>query len=108
MGVDLKIIFFIFLSFSLLFGKCYYVPCNAGVSQATSDVVRELNNKFSDIESKLDKIDNLYKDKKKAIDENNLLYEKIILLKKIYFLRLQEINFEIEKQKKIGSLSDDK
>jgi len=96
-----KIVFIVFLLFSNLFAHCFYLDCTSGVASATASVNLKLNSKFNDIEQNMDKIKDLYAKKENALKENNLLYKKIILLKKEYLLNLKEINFELNKQKEI-------
>jgi len=88
------------LSFEL-FGYCVYVDCTTGVTTATTSTTNSLENKFNSINDKLDEIEDLYSEKEEKLKENNKIYENIIVLKKVYLLRLKEINEELKKQRTI-------
>jgi len=88
------------LSFEL-FGYCVYMDCTTGVTTATTSTTNSLENKFNSINDKFDEIDNLYNKKEDKLKENNKIYQNIIALKKVYLLKLKEINEELKKQRAI-------
>jgi len=94
-----KALVLLFLSFELLYAKCYYIDCGASVSRATTATTNALEKEFNALSKQLKEIDKLYNQKEEQLRVNNEIYNKIVLLKKEYLLKLQAINVELDKQK---------
>ncbi|EAH6107317.1 hypothetical protein EJP16_08280 [Campylobacter coli] len=94
-----KIIFLLIFS-SSLYAKCYYVPCNAQVTQGKISTKENLNQSFNEVKKELDILKSKYKDLLEVSRKNNkeldiklaLLKEKTLSNSNILFLLKKSIN----------------
>lgn len=97
------VILFLF-SYNNLFGYCAYQDCQPSISPNVYILLEKIDNKFNDINNKIEKINSdnqVYSDKLKMLNKN---YEKNKALKKEYLIVLKNIAFELEKIKKIKAV----
>ncbi|ECK2550127.1 TPA: hypothetical protein ACX8VE_001482 [Campylobacter jejuni] len=98
----MKFFILIFLTFASLFGKCYYVPCNAQVSSGASKVNSYLQNKFDEVDNSLLVLKEKYQGFLRTIKKNNeildtkiaIMREKNLKNKKLLFFLKQNISLQ--------------
>lgn len=85
------------------FAKCYYVSCNAQITQGRQQAQNEISPKFDEVQTKLKELEKTYKDELEELKQSNKLLKKQIALSKSLSLELKELLFLLKQRNQIES-----